>query len=192
MEHSRFHAASLGAPAHPTLLQALSHWQDEPGLALDLGCGSGRDSLELLRNGWAVQAIDRDADALRLLRDQAPEAHRARLETRQAGFESLVLPTAQLVNASFALPFCAAPVFSRLWREIESTLAAGGLFAGHLFGERDQWRERGLTLHSREQAQALLGDCQVLQFEELEWQGRTALGRDKHWHLFAIVARRRD
>ncbi|MES2007684.1 MAG: hypothetical protein V4468_02200 [Pseudomonadota bacterium] len=51
MKQHDFYQQTRGAPAHPSLLQALEHWTGEHGLALDLGCGAGRDSLELLRRG---------------------------------------------------------------------------------------------------------------------------------------------
>lgn len=190
MEQHDFYQQTLGAPAHPSLLQALEHWTGDPGLALDLGCGAGRDSLELLRRGWRVQAIDEQARALAALKAQVCDADRPRLHTVQARFDDLRLPIAQLINASFALPFCAPPAFPGLWQRIENALDQGGLFAGHLFGERDSWRERSLLVHTRDEAERLLRGWQVLSLEEHEWNGRTALGRAKHWHLLAIVARR--
>jgi trans-aconitate methyltransferase len=35
--------------------------------AVDLGCGAGRDTAELLRRGWRVLAIDAEAEAIRRL-----------------------------------------------------------------------------------------------------------------------------
>ena len=32
----------------------------EPGNAVELGCGAGRDTVYLIRNGWNVLAIDRE------------------------------------------------------------------------------------------------------------------------------------
>ena len=185
-----FDAATRGAPAHPTLLEALRHWNGAPGFALDLGCGMGRDSLELLRQGWRVQAIDNRQAALDGLGDQAG-AWAERLELRCGAFQALELPAAELVNASFALPFCPPADFPGLWRGIGQALVPGGLFAGHFFGERDQWQTRGLTLHTRAELERLLDDWEPLQFEEHEWDGKTATGHAKRWHLFAVVARRR-
>jgi SAM-dependent methyltransferase len=36
----------------------------EPGLALDVGCGSGRDAVYLAKRGWRVTAIDFSEEAL--------------------------------------------------------------------------------------------------------------------------------
>src|SRR5690606_3661669 len=51
----------LGKPARETLVDALARFERDgaaPGFAIDLGCGEGRDSAELLRRGWRVLAID--------------------------------------------------------------------------------------------------------------------------------------
>ena len=51
-----------------TLLAALAAWSGPPGLALDLGCGAGRDARFLLAWGWRVHAIDAEPDGLARLR----------------------------------------------------------------------------------------------------------------------------
>ena len=43
---------------------------EEPGVAIDLGCGEGRDTVEILRQNWAVLAIDQNPDAIASLRNR--------------------------------------------------------------------------------------------------------------------------
>ncbi|TLX59524.1 class I SAM-dependent methyltransferase [Stutzerimonas nosocomialis] len=190
MTWSGFYDATQGLPAVGTLQRALTRWARGPGLALDLGCGVGRDTLELLRRGWQVRACDAEAEALSRLRDQVPACDAARLITHCERFETLQLPSANLINSSFALPFCAPDHFDSLWQRISSALEDGGLFAGQLFGERDQWASPQLSIHSREQVQALFDGWAWVDIEEIDRAGVTALGRAKHWHLFHIVAER--
>jgi SAM-dependent methyltransferase len=45
----------------------------EPGRALDLACGPGRNSLHLAGQGWRVTAVDGSALAIELLRQRARE-----------------------------------------------------------------------------------------------------------------------
>lgn len=46
----------------------------QPAKALDLGCGSGIDSVYLAKQGWDVSSIDFIADAVNMTKDRAKEA----------------------------------------------------------------------------------------------------------------------
>jgi SAM-dependent methyltransferase len=159
--------------------------------AVDLGCGSGRDTIELLRRGWQVLAIDAEADAIEALRNRTDLPAQARLETRLGRFEDLSWPPADLVNSSFALPLCAPADFARLWRRIVESLSPGGRFAGQFYGERDGWAgDPSLTHLSRKDAEALLEELEVECFDEEEEDSVTPRGKPKHWHIFHVVARK--
>jgi tellurite methyltransferase len=43
----------------------------QPGLALDLACGTGRNTLALARLGWRVDAVDLSSVALQILTEEA-------------------------------------------------------------------------------------------------------------------------
>jgi len=44
-----------------------------PGRALDLACGTGRNALWLAEHGWMVTAVDRSAEAIAALHDEAKQ-----------------------------------------------------------------------------------------------------------------------
>ena len=192
---SVYYRATKGRPPRETLLFALTQFEAEAPnetrrFAVDLGCGDGRDTVELLRQGWRVLAIDGEKTAIAQLR-QRSGVNRAFLETRVQRFESLTLPpSVDLVNASFCLQFCPPEHFPTLWGEIVASLRSGGRFCGQLFGDRDSW-----TMHSNihgythKQVEALLQPFEPEYFEQEEHPGKTPLGEEKHWHLFHIVAR---
>src|ERR1035437_1483741 len=46
----------LGAPPTRLLMETAKHL--EPGRALDLACGTGRNALWLAEHGWSVTAVD--------------------------------------------------------------------------------------------------------------------------------------
>tara|TARA_Y100001951_G_scaffold3235_1_gene2197 strand:- start:609 stop:1181 length:573 start_codon:yes stop_codon:yes gene_type:complete len=187
----RFLEATQGAPEHPSLRKVLDLWRGPPGQALDLGCGAGRDSLALLRAGWEVVAIDQSADALEVLRVQAGPSLSSKLTTRCQPFEDETsLQIADLVNASFALPFCKPQAFNDLWARITQCLRQDGLFAGHFFGPHDSWAAKDYTIHSREQLLRQFESWTLLELNEFEFDGKTAVGHSKHWHLFEVIARR--
>jgi tellurite methyltransferase len=95
------------------------------------------------------------------------------------------------VNSSFALPFCPPAVFPAVWQRIQTSLRPGGRFSGQLFGDRDGWSgEQDMTFQTRTQVETLLASFNVEQLEEIEEDGATATGRQKHWHLFHVIARK--
>ncbi|WP_371322010.1 class I SAM-dependent methyltransferase [Thermoleptolyngbya sichuanensis] len=191
----QYYQAVEGRPPRTTLTRALDSIARDPNplprFAVDLGCGNGRDTVELLRRGWRVLAIDGDPEAIARLR-QRDDCDRTYLETRVQRFENLTLPPAvSLINASFCLPFCLPQHFAYLWEEIVVALSPGGRFCGQLFGDQDSWAAYAdLTHHSRIEINQLLEPFTVEWLEEENHPGKTALGEDKHWHIFHIVAQK--
>ena len=185
-----YYDAVVNRPPRKTLLTALAAFK-EPGVAIDLGCGQGRDTVEILRQNWAVLAIDQNPDAIANLRNR-PLDNIDRLATQVASFENLQLPQpVDLINASFSLPFCSTKAFPQLWFKILNSLGSGGRFCGHLFGDRDSWRESQLiNCFTRSQVESLLKPYAIEMLEEEEHPGQTPLGEDKYWHIFHIVARK--
>ncbi len=192
-----YYQAVEGRPPRDTLLKALALFDAEPPstqprLAVDLGCGDGRDTVELLRRGWRVLAIDGEQKAFeRLLK--RPDLEPERLQTQRMRFEELTLPVdVDLINASFCLTFCPPANFPHLWHTLVTSLKAGGRFCGQLFGDRDSWIiYPNRTHHNREQVETLLQPFVVEWLEEEEHPGVTAIGEQKNWHLFHIVARKK-
>ena len=194
----RYYDAVEGLPPRDTLLLALERLEadllrDEGvDLAVDLGCGEGRDTLELLRRGWRVLAIDAEIAGIERLRARlADQPEIERLETLVERFETARWPAAALVNSSFALPFCPPERFEGVWGRIAASLPTGGRFSGQLFGVRDGWAaDPELTFLTRSQIEDLLQGFTPERLDEVEQDGSTATGRPKHWHVFHVVARR--
>lgn len=181
-------------PPRRTLLAALDAFGETPAdaLAIDLGCGDGRDIVEILRRGWKVVAVDAEPEALRQLAARnLPGAER--ITPIVAHMEDVPLPLGlKLVNSSFAMPLCDPERFHDLWARIREALPAGGRFSGQWYGKRDSWLGRpGMTFLDRDEALALLDGFDVEMFEEEEADGVTPRGNPKHWHIFHIVARKR-
>ncbi|MCJ8278495.1 MAG: class I SAM-dependent methyltransferase [Rivularia sp. ALOHA_DT_140] len=194
---SQYYKAVANRPPRETLLTALSNFELEIPLvqskiAVDLGCGEGRDTVELLRRSWKVIAIDGQPEAIERLKNRC-DIKTQFLETRIARFENIDLPlNVNLINASFSLPFCEPQSFPQLWNQIVSSLIPGGRLSGQLFGDRDSWADNStMNFHTLSKIQLLLKHFEVELLKEEDHPGKTALGEEKHWHIFHIVARKK-
>jgi len=181
---------ATGDDPRATLLDALDRFE-QPGLAVDLGSGTGRDTAELVRRGWRVIAIDGEPEAMVRLGARTDLDH-SMVTTQVARFEEATWPAVDLVNSSFSLPFVPADEFAAFWERAVGSLRAGGRFCGQFFGDRDTWAAEGLTCFTRTEAEGLLSGLSVELFDEEERDSQDALGNPKHWHVFHIVARRDD
>lgn len=202
-----------GHPPRDTLLKALdlfdaerSAHDGEPGherVALDIGCGEGRDALEMLRRGWRVHATDCHAEGIAILLarvsgDSCSAQGADWLTTSVERFENMApAPAAfDLVNASFAIPHVPPEVFPPMWTRLAYSIRPGGRFAGQFFGTRDQWNLEpdGLarTFHTRAEVESLLAGFTAEHLEEVERPGYDAFGRPRQWHVFHVVARKHD
>ncbi|MEE2995761.1 MAG: methyltransferase domain-containing protein [Pseudomonadota bacterium] len=182
-------------PPRPTVMRALDAFDcvglPEGAMAADLGCGSGRDLVEIHRRGWPVQAIDASPEAIDCLLHLENSIPSAQIYPQLARYEDMNLLPCDLINASFSLPLCPPENFSGVWQKILAALKAGGRFSGQLYGEHDSWFGReGMTFHTRTQIDGLLSELEVEFLEEEEDDSVTPRGASKHWHIFHIVAKK--
>jgi tellurite methyltransferase len=179
-------------PPRELLLKALDKIESERRprrgrTAVDLGFGSGTDTLELLRRGWRVLAVDGQAVAAQFLARRVPARWRSRLTIVVDRLEELELPRTDLVYAGFSLPFCAPDRFPALWTTIREAVRVRGHFAGQLFGDRDAWHsERPMSFHSRREVVRLSRGWKVELLRETDEDGQSFSG-PKQWHFFDLI-----
>ena len=200
---ARYYQVTVERPAWRTVRRAIELFAAEDGveagaaappaprLAVDLGCGAGRDARELLRAGWRVIAVDREPEALRVLRDAAGPELAARLETRLDDLATVEIPACDLVNASLCLPFLVPEAFAATWTRIVAALPPGGRLATMLFGERDDSAtDPTMTCLAPERVEADLAAFAIERWSVTEEDTTTALGEPHHLHLIEVVARK--
>ena len=152
--------------------------------AIDLGCGDGTESAFLLAHGWHVLTVDGESAVIKRLMEKVP------IEAQVARFEDVILPDADLIHASYSIPFCHPDHFPELWKKIRNALNSGGRFAGQFFGVHDTWaNEPDMTFHTEEQVRAMLDGLEIEIFHEEDADGQSASG-PKHWHVFTVVAKK--
>ena len=184
-----------GREPRPLLMDVLNAFARETSpssrLAIDLGCGDGTETIALLARGWNVLAVDGEPAAIHRLLKKLPENGHPHLQTQIMKFQELSLPPADLIHASFSLPFCPPEYFDAFWNKIVSAIKPGGRFAGQFFGVNDSWSTKpDMTFRTAGQLRAMLERFEVESFVELEEDGQAASG-PKHWHLFTVIARKK-
>ena len=155
-------------------LDAIIAGRPQPGSALDMGCGSGVDSVHLARAGWTVTAIDFMQDALDMTRERATEAgvelelvHADLVEWETDRQFDLLLDSGLLHNLSRDnIPAYRKRIMAWLAQDGDYVLA-------HWESRSDADRLLGGARRvTREQVQALFGpELEEQQFERLEATG---------------------
>jgi SAM-dependent methyltransferase len=162
---------------------------EQPGEALDVGAGAGRDTGYLLRQGWRVTAVDASPEAATALR-RMPRQRNLRVVV--SAVEDFEPSTYDLVNAQFALPFIAPARFHATVERLVASVLPGGFMAATFFGRNDEWNVAGTDINfsSRDEIEHLFAGWQLIELTEVDEDGHTADGTPKHWHAFHVIAGR--
>ena len=112
MENEKFYKNTKYAPQNKMVTRFIK-MNVTPGKAIDLGCGAGRDTVYLIKNGWDVLAIDR-VDTEKIIVNQLNQEEQKRFRFEKQNFKDIKLETTNLVVANFSIPFCIKNKFNKL------------------------------------------------------------------------------
>ena len=180
-------------PLYAKAIDLASMGQSGEFTAIDLGCGAGIESVDLLSRGWNVIAIDREPTSISAVLELAGPQLAQKLKTICISFEDLFdVPAAEFIYSYHSLPFCDVDHFDRLWTLIQNAVNPNGIFAGSFFGLNDEWVKSGhSTGVSTETLKRYLSNFDILHYDEVEKVGNTALNGPKNWHFIDVIIRKK-
>ncbi|MCM0148639.1 class I SAM-dependent methyltransferase [Photobacterium galatheae] len=159
-------------------------------VAVDCGCGRGRDTFFLLENQYRVYAFDNHLESLRQLSTHPLAASNPLLDLQHCSFSEYRFPKAHLVNASASLFFCPRQDFYAVWQKIVQCLYPGGLFCGHFLGmngDETDYSEQVMTL-SRQELERLFSQFYVVSWQQRHEVSSRLTGTKHQWHIHTFIA----
>lgn len=153
----------------------------KPGNAIELGCGAGRDTVYLIKNGWNVLAIDRE-EVKSKIEAKLTKEEMKKFNFLKQKFEDVKIEKNNLVVDNF----------KELWNKIKNGILKGGYFVGNFFGDNDEWKstKEEMTFLTKEHVIKLFNDFEIIEFKEVEKDDLTGLGKIKHWHILNVIAKK--
>ena len=156
--------------------------------AIDLGCGSGNETVYMIKKGIKVLAIDRQLNKDFIL-DRLTDDEKKLISFNESSFEDIELPKTELLTAFFSIPFCNPNDFDELWNKIYDSIGDNGYFVGQLFGDRDAWSAvNTINTFSIEQVKEYLKKYNIIKLEEVEYVRESD---NKKWHFYNIIAQKK-
>jgi len=169
----------------------LEHIKIKSTNSIDLGCGSGNDTIYLIQNNWSVLGIDKE-NVEEIIRERLSKDKQKYFQFKKQKFENLNISNTDLIIANFSLSFCKKEYFTSMWQKIVESINLNGYFVGTILGINDSWNKEGrdMSFFNKEDVKRLFNKFKIIQFEEIENDKPTALREEKHWHFYSIIAKK--
>ena len=155
--------------------------------AVDLGCGSGNETVYMIKHGISVTAIDRQLNKNYIL-DRLDYKEKKNIIFLEQDFETIAFDKTDAVTAFFSIPFCDPKEFNELWNKIYNAINNNGYFVGQLFGDRDDWKDNSfINTFTKEKVNELLSKYKIIKLDEIEYIRESD---NKKWHFCNIIAKK--
>lgn len=153
----------------------------QPGLAFDIGAGTGAATRALLHHtAWDVRAIDADPAAKHYIKDRFPDGLPPRLTLEQADILEYPMPRGQvdMIWAGLTLPYVPQADIATVCRRIFDSLKPGGVFAGDFFGPAHGHAGRAdMNFQTEAQVERLMQDMFIIHIEHYQQTGTFSSGK---------------
>lgn len=193
LESSRkYYEQSLSRPHYKRTERANELNKSALKTAIECGCGTGSDIKYLAEKGYKVFGFDINPDSVAICRERFDRYQN--IHITESSFENFTYPKSDLIIANASLFFAEPEQFEVTWQKIQSALVIGGVFAGDFMGVNDSWATNfrcPTTALTESNIRDLFTHFDVIEFNERDEDGLSAIGVAKHWHIYSVVAVKR-
>ena len=185
----QYYQKALALPHKKRTEYAVQLNQSGLRVAVDCGCGTGSDIAYLNGRGYTVHGFDNNPQAIGICKERFKEDDNVYLVAQ--GFDEFAYPKTGILIANSSLYFAAPKTWQITWESITNALQPKGVFVGDFMGVKDSWanqyRNHTLPLELNEIV-TMFEDFDILQLNVRDELGTTAIGKEKHWHTYSVIA----
>lgn len=153
-------------------------------IAVDLGCGAGNDTEFLISKGFNVTAIDKEEQVKDILNSK--NIDKTNLKVLVGDFLEIEIPNVDLIFANMSL-FFVKDNFEHFLEKILSKINNKGFIVANFLGKEDDWNGSKSTIE-KEKLLDYFKNFDINYFSEEKYYKDTALGKNKFWHVYTIIA----
>ncbi|MFH1971375.1 MAG: methyltransferase domain-containing protein [Patescibacteria group bacterium] len=194
---SHLEETKFWGPSNNTFF-AIHSVNDYKRRALDLGCGSFRNSKFLFNSGFIVDAIDKDSrvkDFTELFKQR-----RSFYKLKSKEFFNLKIADYlccdlgkgkyDIVVSENSLSFNKRKDVQKMMHKIYIAMKKGGYFAGNFFGLKDfRFGKKNMSFYKKDEVLSLIKKFEIVWFEEQEGDDKQG-SSDFHWHAFEFLVKK--
>lgn len=127
----KYYENTENALPHP-MVKKFINMNNNPKYAIDLGCGAGRDTIYLIKNGWKVLSIDKE-NTREIISSKLDNEELKNFNFECQDFENIELEKNNLLVANFSIPFCNKDYFNEFWDKISNSILKERILCWELF-----------------------------------------------------------
>ena len=160
------------------------------GNALDLGCGAGAEAEWLARNGFTVDAVEKNPIMAQAARERCQGLPVNVIEDDFLVF-NFELGKYSLVTAINSLPFIAKERCRMLLEDVQESIAPGGAAILAVYGPDHAWAKRAdMSFWTKDEFAAIWHDWIIHDLEEFRGEWPLVSGETIYQHRLHLVAQK--
>ena len=180
-----YNKKSSKLPHNPLIKEGISY-VNKKKIALDIGCGGGRDSNFMAQYFSKVVAMDNNSDCKKYLNKKNIDFLNCEIEKHDFGKEKY-----NFINSWNTLVFIKPEDLTKIINKLFDSLTKGGIFAGNIFGLDDDWKDRpNMSFLSEKEIKKLFQNFKIIKLEEIKKTKKLIIGSLKKWHFYNIIAKK--